>query len=204
MCFIGNDIISLIDNSNRISFSNNKYLQKILSDSEFLLLKKDSGVQYLPYFFWTCKESAYKIALKEGLDKSFVPHQFEVKLVNTIKFKNIISISGSVNFEENIYFFKSQIFQKYIHTIACSDETIFPFLKNHVGTCDESLQSIKIREHIKSSLAAYYNKDVKQFEILKTEKGIPYVYSLPGITMPDISLSHDGRYFSYSLFFSQL
>lgn len=203
MCFVGNDIISLKDNSNRISFSNYKYLQKILTEREFLLYKQEQEAHYLPYLFWTCKESVYKIVLKKGMDKGFVPHQFEVKLRNTIKHENIIYISGSVAYKKNVCFFKSQIFPEYIYTTACTNETDLSYIQNYVGTCNESELSIKIREHLKSSLAAYFKKDVEQFEILKTEKGIPYVLSFLSQKMPDISFSHDDKYFSYSLLFFQ-
>ena len=84
MSFIGNDIIALNDSYNQESFSKSKYIQKILTDEELQYFNIKQSSQYLPYFFWTCKESAYKIVLKEGIDKGFVPQNFNVNSEDVI------------------------------------------------------------------------------------------------------------------------
>jgi phosphopantetheinyl transferase (holo-ACP synthase) len=202
MCFIGNDIISLTDNPNRKSFSNPEYLRKVLTCKEFLLLEQSRDVQYLPYLFWTCKESVYKIAMKAGMNKVFVPHKFEVNPENVFTVDGVINTSGSVTCDNDICYFQSQIFPEYIYTSACSNQINLPLIQGYVGKNSIINQHTKIRETLKSELATYYKKDIEHFEILKTEKGIPYIHSPFSINMPDVSFSYDSSYFSYAVLFS--
>jgi phosphopantetheinyl transferase (holo-ACP synthase) len=201
MCFIGNDIISLTDKSNIKSFSNYKYIQKILTERECVFFKQYQNLNFIPYLFWTCKESAYKIAVKAGINKCFLPHQFEVGLSTDFNRENVCSFKGSVIYEKNIYYFQSEIYSEYINTTACTDDNYLPNIQNYVGKCSDADLSLKIREHLRSRMAEHYEKDVEQFEILKTTKGIPYVSSFLNFTMPDISLSHDEIFFSYAILF---
>lgn len=199
MSFIGNDILSLRDNSNLFSFSNSKYIQKILTEKELHFINNNHNINYSPYLFWTCKESAYKIALKAGLNKGFVPKYFEVNPLDFVESGNIFRISGTVFFENNVYYFQSEISSEHVSTIACTDKFGLSNIKKHIYT---NVGSNNIRKQIKIELAESFNKDANHFEIYKTEKGIPYIHSYSGNTMPDISISHDGNFFSYALLFS--
>lgn len=202
MSFIGNDILSLIDNSNLLSFSNSKYIQKILTEKELIFINNNHNINYLPYLFWTCKESAYKIALKAGSNKGFVPQYFEVNPLDFKESENIIHISGTVYFEKYIYYFQSEISSEFVSTITCTNKYELSDIKKHIYTSIGSNQNNNIRKQIKIELAESFHKDTYHFEIHKTKKGIPYIHSYSGNKMPDISISHDGNFFSYALLFS--
>ena len=62
---------------------------------------------------------------------------------------------------------------------------------------------MKIREQLISTLASHYNTKGGLFKINKNDKGIPYIYSNFKLVMPDISISHDAKYFSFALLFSK-
>jgi phosphopantetheinyl transferase len=201
MSFVGNDILSLKDNSNMLSFSNQKYIRKILTEKELHFINNIHNINHSPYLFWTCKESAYKIALKMGLDQGFVPQYFDVNPLIFAEYGNIFRISGTVFFENNVYYFQSEISTEYISTIACTYKHGLSDIKKHIYSNVDSNQNNNIRKQIKIELAKSFNKDTDHFEIYKTEKGIPYIHSYSGNTMPDISISHDGNLFSYALLF---
>lgn len=200
-CFVGNDIIATNDISNRLSFSNPRYLNKILTDKEYLFFKENITLDYFPFLLWTCKESAYKIQLKEGLSQNFQPLEYEVEIHNTIKRQNHMLTSGKVNYGKKYHFFQSQIFLDYISTVACGGNGVISKTKNYVGYADGFDNSKNMRSHLIKRLADRYHKKQESFEILKTEEGFPYVKSICSCKMPDISFSHDGNYFSYALLF---
>jgi hypothetical protein len=68
-----------------------------------------------------------------------------------------------------------------------------------VGYCGDYDYSKDMRYHLTKRLAAHFKKEQANFDILKTDEGIPYVQSIFNLEMPDISFSHDGGYYSYAM-----
>ena len=201
MSFIGHDIISLRDKDNIRSFSNPRYIQKILTGNEYVLFTQNPKNYFAAYLLWTCKESAYKVALKKGLDKTFVPQYYEVCTVNSFDIPENNLISGTVQFDDDTVYFRSEIYPDYISTISCSDKTMLTEVKSFVSITAVSDHSEKAREQLKETLS-FIMKTKKSFiEIYKKNNGIPFLKIANHINMPDISFSHDGNFYSFALLY---
>lgn len=200
-CFVGNDILSTNESLNQVSFSKIKYLDKILSTKEKSFFVEETNIKQLPFVFWTCKESAYKIDLKFGQSYCFIPNEYEVEIKSYTEKKDFFIATGEVYRAERTFFFQSEIFSDYISTIACNRKKGLSKIQNFVVNNENCDPSFELRSLLKNRLAQHFKINENEIEILKSEKGIPYVQSIYGKVLPDISFSHDGSYFSYALLF---
>jgi hypothetical protein len=198
MTFIGHDIVSLMDEANRKSFSNPRYVQKILSRKEHSMLEEYPPADYWTYLLWTCKESAYKIAVKTGYRKCFAPQCFEVSLFDDNFISSGNTATGTVAFKNKIFFFRSEINSGYVSTIACTSNTYLNEINSSVDRASYDEQSSSARESLKHELASKMNIDESYINFYKQRCGIPFVEIKNLSILPDISFSHDGEYFSYA------
>ncbi|GAB4279362.1 MAG: hypothetical protein Kow0068_03310 [Marinilabiliales bacterium] len=176
---IGNDIIDLTDSENIRSFSSLKYINKILNDTELYQIDK-INIKYLPELFWTCKECAYKIMLKKGLNKAFSPKKFLVELINKDPFVL------KVHYFNNTMSCKSLIYNnKYIHTWG-GDSSSFYGIKTLIKETQQ-----QIIKHISEKI----NINEKRI-IINKKNGIPFLVIKPENTTKEISFSHDGKYYA--------
>jgi phosphopantetheinyl transferase (holo-ACP synthase) len=198
MNYIGNDIISLNDANNLRSFSDERYIRKILTKNEYIIFKEQILFPYIPYLLWTCKESAFKIAMKKGLNNAFVPQDFEIVYLHEDEFSQIHMKTGFIFNGYNKIFLRSKIFSSYISTIACcnfDDLTKAKLWVNKTLNKDHCEQN---RERLKMSIALDYNIVLSSISILKTERGIPYLQINQETSLTDISFSHDGEFYSFA------
>jgi phosphopantetheinyl transferase (holo-ACP synthase) len=199
-CFVGNDILSLEDKHNQHSFSNPKFLRKILTDKEWNFVFRENK-PFLPFLFWTCKESAYKIALKAGLYGGFVPQYFEVTMEKNCT-KN--KFAGLVRFQDMVFYFRSEIADGYISTLASNNNHSWQFIQIYNGISQNSDPGSQMKKHLKQNISQNYNLSCSDFGIYKDEKGIPFLHGPIEHVMPDISFSHDDVYFSYAILYPQV
>ncbi len=199
MIYIGNDIISLKDKKNIQDFSNPRYLKKILTEEEFIFFKKNENYHFLPFLFWTCKESAYKILIKKGLRKSFSPKNFKVNININNKHKN----NGYVIYDNYKIYTSSLINNSYIHTIAAnyknSVSKIFYEIKKIKNI---SKQSYYTRDYLTEDLVGKFEIDKSKIKILKDDfTGIPFISINELKSDIEISLSHDKEFVSYAFLY---
>ena len=202
MSFIGNDIVSLTDVNNRLSFQNDRYLQKSFVHREFDEIKK-FGKEW-PFLLWSCKESAYKARVKQGHRKPFCPINFQVyhSPVCPKGTGNYTALSGQVENEGHILTTKSWVCNDYIHTI-CSTEgfdalnLIYGVRKT--GNIPRNRQSAGVRKFITGELALKLNVDVRNIKIKKnSETEIPFALISTNGSEINLTLSHDGEFIAYA------
>lgn len=201
MTFIGNDLVALKEKCNERSYSDEQYLNKILTPAEFQLLSVNKDIFYLPQLFWSCKESAYKIAVKTGLNICFVPQYFEVTSVS-IKLQNkdeTREIQGTIGFAEKKLFYQSQVHHDYIHTVALTDPAFFINITSHVEEKYMVCNSSETRRLLKQHLADKHSCKPENIDIIKNSDGIPCILINKKKAGYDLSLSHDGNFFSYTI-----
>lgn len=204
MLFIGNDIISFEDSTNQLSFSNQRFIRKILTENELSFFEQNLNHKYLPWLFWTCKESAYKIALKKGIEKSFAPQSYEVKLSNSFKDAATDNITGIVEFYGNTVFFNSKIHMDYISTIACSKAEFLDSAKSVVDVTYKTDHSKLAREWLSIQISSLLGIEKTKIEIYRNKAGVPFLNIANNNKLPDISFSHDGKFFSFAYLFTNL
>ena len=106
---IGNDVIDLQlakieSNWRRIGF-----LDKIFTKNEQIFIFLSENIEISIWSLWSRKEATYKIWNRQTGVRKFNPIQFECKKV---------SGNDVVQFENIIYFTKTQILESHIHSIA--------------------------------------------------------------------------------------
>jgi|AntAceMinimDraft_17_1070374.scaffolds.fasta_scaffold03202_4 phosphopantetheinyl transferase (holo-ACP synthase) len=208
MVYIGNDIISLKDKKNLQDFFNPRYLKKILTEEEFVFVKKNKKYHFLSFLFWTCKESAYKILVKKGLRKSFSPKKFNVNININNKCKNNVIIYGHVIYENCKIYTSSLTNNSYIHTIAAnyknSVSKIFCGIKK-IKSSDINKQSFYTRNYLIEYLARKFKIDNSNIKILKDDfTGIPFISINELKSDIEISLSHDKEFVSYAILYKKI
>ena len=212
MKHLGNDIISLVQNENRLSFTRPRYLQKAFTTAEnsFLELHAKS-IQILPFLMWSCKESAYKAMVKTGLRDSFCPFEFEINTRNLdhqipVLNNAIDPIEGCVTYKQTRLFTESHLNQEYIHTIASIDQFsskkhFWNILK--IDKSDPESQSTMSRDFLRQSLSERTNIPMERIEIHNDRlTDVPYVYIDQEQIRVDVSLSHDRNYISFAYLLS--
>lgn len=206
MAFIGNDIISLSDKKNQASFSRPRYLKKVLCSYELDVIRKNPNLDFLPFLKWTCKETAYKIAVKSGFRKSFCPSDFRVTLAigqnqNTVQ----SAVLGKTIHKGNVVYTKSIIDSSYIHTVGTDVNIIsLDFISEvrQLGPANVDNQSANTRDLFIHNLAETLNLDKSDISISSDSyTGIPKVLFKDKPLEVDLSFSHDGEFVSYSYLF---
>ncbi|MBI5219225.1 MAG: 4-phosphopantetheinyl transferase family protein [Bacteroidia bacterium] len=202
MIYIGNDIISRNCPHNRKSFSNPRFLEKAFTANELNRIRSED-ISALSYLFWTCKESAYKISMKNGNRKGFSPKNFAVTLTDFFydKFNNPLSATGNICYENTNFYFHSSLTKNHIHTISSTNaqsisEIRYQVIKSDSPAPEEQVPIIKnnIIKAISESLTIC-NSDI---EIGKNEIGIPFIVFKKNNFKIDISFSHDQNYVAYA------
>lgn len=196
--YFGNDIIALNDDANQKSFSNDRYLRKILTPVELNFIYRNTDDFRLSCLLWTCKECAYKIALKAGFDKNFAPRNYEVIFENLPEDVSQNIYSGTVHFNGKKIFSLSEILPHYISTVACSDESHLKDVKSFTSTTFGSDHSKRAREQLKKTLSVILKIKKSSIEVYKNKEGVPFLNIPDCPELPDISFSHDGIFFSYA------
>lgn len=194
MPHIGNDIIALNCTENIRSFRSEKFLGKIFCKTELNQIYS-SGDTLLPYKLWTCKESAYKIAIKKGCRTAFSPALFKVEKSKgadtdvsrfTVIYKNIISFSKVFSLSEIIYCVASDN----INTV----DSIHAGIYQTAGHSSEAMYQTMINEY-----SRHFSVQPTGFSIKKdATAGIPVLFNLKTGNSYEVSFSHDLNYYMYS------
>jgi phosphopantetheinyl transferase (holo-ACP synthase) len=120
MQYIGNDIISLSSVENTSSFSNAKYIAKILTEEE-IYSAREADMPFIVPLFWTIKESAYKVLCKSGNTRAFSPLKFQIQSGKMKMISDSVSQVGHIYeimttaYGQHFYSI-SEITPKYCHT----------------------------------------------------------------------------------------
>jgi phosphopantetheinyl transferase (holo-ACP synthase) len=118
---IGNDIVDLALARKESNWKRNRFLDKIFTVKEQLLIADSENPEIMVWNLWSRKEAAYKIYNRETGIRGYFPLQLECSYEN--------EISGSVSIKGNMYFTKTTISDAFIHTIAVVKKENFDAVK---------------------------------------------------------------------------
>ena len=119
---IGNDIVDLALARKESNWKRNRFLDKIFTVKEQLLISASENPEIMVWNLWSRKEAAYKIYNRETGIRGFFPLRLECF------YKNVTF--GTVSIKEKIYFTLSKIENDSIHTIAVAKEEHFKKIKS--------------------------------------------------------------------------
>jgi len=121
---IGNDIVDLNLAKIESNWKRKGFLEKIFTEKEQKLIQFSENPEQMVWILWSGKESAYKIHNRATLVRSFIPLQLECELDLSDQFT-----SGKVSCFGHDYFFKTEVEQDYIYTIAVTNPNHFQNIK---------------------------------------------------------------------------
>ena len=154
---IGNDVVDLQlakieSNWRRIGF-----VDKIFTKNEQIFLFLSENIEISIWNLWSRKEAAYKIWNRQTSERKFNPIQFECKNI----FGNDV-----VQFENIIYFTKTQILESHIHSIAVtkkSDLNRIKFISNNIKISKENNIPFLINKNQKKEIISKSNHGKFEF-----------------------------------------
>ncbi|OFY27855.1 MAG: hypothetical protein A2309_05630 [Bacteroidetes bacterium RIFOXYB2_FULL_35_7] len=186
---IANDIISFINIESKYRIASDKALKIIFHPDEYNLLNNYSQV-LLSSLLWTCKESAYKIMMKNGFRRAFAPSLYCVSISAS---ENSI-FSGTVSYNNShVCAYYSGVTDSFINTIAAVSKKSLPFIFHKIFSVNTSEEKdVRICNEISKSL----NIPVSNIELKRNYWGIPELIIDGKKSNIEISLSNDASYIS--------
>lgn len=119
---IGNDIVDLALARKASNWKRNRFLNKIFTVKEQLLISASENPEIMVWNLWSRKEAAYKIYNRETGIRGFFPLQLECFYEN--------ATLGTVYIKGKIYFTQSTIENDSIYTIAVVEKEHFKKIKS--------------------------------------------------------------------------
>lgn len=169
---LGNDIVDLQLAAKQSNWRRKGYLQKIFTEQEQELILNATDQDQMVWLLWSMKEAAYKIVNRENLKRFYSPKKFSCTLYENI---------GTVNFEDNLCYTKSEITEKLIHTIASSQcENLFNAKTSFLANTANYLSD--------------FNSNSKLYILEKDANGIPNLVAKTNAERYSASVSHHGDY----------
>jgi len=111
---IGNDIVDLALAQKESNWKRNRFLDKIFTDKEQLLIFNAKHQEVMVWNLWSRKEAAYKIYNRQTEIRQYIPLKLECHNLEIIDGL----IFGKVLIKHFIFFTKTEISPQFIHSIA--------------------------------------------------------------------------------------
>lgn len=186
---IGNDIVDLEAAAVESNWKRPGFLQKIFTKMEQELIHSAAQPARQVWLFWSMKEAAYKAhQRKTNAGRTFNP--YNIKSIHCSV--EDTSASGTVNIENNLYHLESCIESTYIHSIATLSEK-----DDYISKIYPS--SVKLKEQLIGKISEIKSISAEKILIEKNLHFVPYININGHLTDCHFSLSHHGKFASYSL-----
>ena len=170
---IGNDVIDLDLAATESNWKRRGWLEKIFLPSERQLINNATDQNVMVWILWSMKEAAYKIHHRKTKTRGFIPQQ----LICSILHAEGKIIYGKVGLGCAVFYTKTNVGKKFVHTIATSDRKIF----RNLSIC----------------FSGNYIKNYNTVNIFKDDSGIPFLFNKASGKREILSISHHGKYCSY-------
>ncbi|SDH13800.1 4'-phosphopantetheinyl transferase superfamily protein [Flavobacterium omnivorum] len=118
---IGNDIVDLALAKKESNWQRNRFLDKIFTENEQLLIANAINPEIMVWNLWTRKEAAYKIYNRETGIRGYIPLQLDCWYES----ENL----GTVSCNGFTYHTQTQISNESVYTIAVAKKQYFSHIK---------------------------------------------------------------------------
>jgi phosphopantetheinyl transferase (holo-ACP synthase) len=122
---IGNDIVDLALARKESNWKRNRFLDKIFTKNEQLLISNAENPEVMVWNLWSRKEAAYKIYNRQTQIRAYIPLRlecFNLDIIDGISY-------GKVLLKNSVYFTKTEITAQFIHTMAVENVQDFDKIK---------------------------------------------------------------------------
>lgn len=193
---IGNDIIDLDYARQSSNWQRPGWLQKLFTPAEQQYILQSDDPEFTLWLFWSMKESAYKIIVREEQRRFFAPKQLHCTLALC---KANLSI-GSVQFQSKTYTTKSTWDMTSIHTIASAAGKSEPMdLQHQVLVKPKGGEDRNwLYKKIITTLCSEAKFPAGTPRIKKNTLGIPQIFFDSTQQSSILSISHHGRFAAFA------
>ena len=189
---LGNDIIDIKEARRTSNWQRKGFLDKVFSSHEQKEIEESSNPFYLVWRLWSMKESAYKVSIQSGLERSFNPSYIQCTIISSEV--GLISIGGLSLYSE------TKVSEDYILSLVNSINTqkittkVFKIPEQNLY-----LQKEVLYQQILAQVSIEYNYDKDDLSIQKTNLNVPYISHKNKRIESHISISHHGKFGVFSL-----
>ena len=194
---IGNDIVDLKQaainspDSYRDGKRYQRFLDKIFTAKEQELILASENQHQTVWLLWSMKEAAFKVNVQQFGKRFFNPKRLECELISVEK--GMVSINGES------YFTTTEITVDYIYTIATLNDSVnYSSVYSTVDYCSYFKQSDFLKKAFLKAFSQAEKIPLDTLKIIKTEVGVPYLYSNSERLLTFLSMTHCGRYSGFA------
>ncbi|MDJ0646580.1 MAG: 4'-phosphopantetheinyl transferase superfamily protein [Flavobacteriaceae bacterium] len=180
---IGNDIIDLQLAAHQSDWQRRGFLEKIFTKSEQEIILNSRNPFQTVWLLWSMKESVYKAFVQQHFRRFFNPKKLRCRLFDVNR--------GTVRINGIEYSTRSQVDNKFIHTIVSADA----FFLLRIGNSNR-------QEDVYQSLLLAFSKHCgfqqTDLQLKKNAIGIPKIYKDNILLKNSVSISHHGNYWAFA------
>jgi phosphopantetheine--protein transferase-like protein len=206
---VGNDIVDLGDMENRGKNRDKRFLDRVLTTEEQLLLSAAARPEALLWSLWAAKEAAYKAVNRDDPEVCSIPRRYRVFLNDG----RVVTPRGEVAL-------RVIVTDDYVHALAAGSEACLEGMVQRVDNFGDSIlnstrikytvpeiivpeiidPSAFVRVQLLGEIARCLHCPVDDLEIGKAPvgSGAPRVFLRGSPLAAEISLSHDGRFTAFA------
>lgn len=148
----GNDIVDLDQAKKESNWRRKGYLEKIFTADEQFLISTAEDPEIMVWLLWSMKEAVYKLHTRGTKIRTFAPTSISCN--NLIVHEKVAT--GSVAYQQQVYFTCSSITEQYIHTIAAQDKVLLKQVQAQIGPYDPLNSGYKATNPISVSHHGHY------------------------------------------------
>lgn len=191
---LGNDLIDLRLSDNQGKVQQPRLLQKICTPSELYYIQQQKDPHRALWQVWSCKESAYKVAIKRNyqpcyrpLELCVLPHNEQIAIVQT---------------PIGVIHTRTLFTDQYLHTIATPHTAQIDQIQHRIWelpATNEQYSPEVLHQYYLAFVGEQLQLPIASLQIRKNVLHIPQVYCQEKVLPCDISISHDGNFIAVAL-----
>ncbi|WP_339634326.1 4'-phosphopantetheinyl transferase superfamily protein [Bizionia echini] len=187
---IGNDIIDLNETKRTTNWKRPGFLKKLFTETEQHIIAYSEDPFTTVWQLWSMKESAYKVFIQTGGKPFYNPRRLAC---------NLKADHGEVLIESMLLKTDTIINANYIFSVAKKRETTAKNGIFKLDGLDIKKQSDVLKQQFLKVISVENNLNVHALAIRKSETGVPKLFNKNTKINVAFSLSHHGKYASYSI-----
>ncbi len=180
---IGNDIIDLEIARAERKFENQRFKNKVFTDSEKDQIINSRDPELCLWKFWAMKETAYKAHQRNfNLPRKLNPKAFRCVL-------EISNSRGKVSIDDSVYHIELDITADYLHATTSSERVFKDVFQKDTDSAFDLIKQI----------TGNYIFKTEDLSIKKNSLGIPSLVFKEHSTEFPFSLSHHGKFTAFAI-----
>lgn len=187
---VGNDIVDL-GLADRNAWKRKRFLDKVLTPSEQLLMLDSVDPGTFFWVLWSMKESAYKLHFRKNLDRALNPARFRCSFQGDLE--------GRVKVDDQVYRTASTVSVDYVHTTAIDAKSRAVTKSDEVSAGSFNAVRKKTIESLIRSFSASADLNAEQVKFLKDKNDLPFLTCDVNGMFKACSISHHGRFGAYAI-----